>query len=713
MSSTDDLLDLDDDVNPLDGLRETAASIQRDVADATAAPAAATGDDLLARARAMLAERSAAAASEPGSPAAAPAAAAAGDVAEAPAEAPVDTDADADRLPATSDDPHVRAAILREAEAEESERFRSELDDDYFHAVERSQDLGAALVAAKVIDDQLLETGRAIVRSTPGSQLARIFREAGVDERALQRVVADLAGLRFERVSMDTLEAGKHYQRLGPRYCRDHGVIPIRLAHGRLVVGVVDPDDLILLDEVRYKLGLNVKCVVVPATDIDAITGESLEGAGYGNDDADSGGDAASAFSMEEMLDDIEEDDVAVVENKDDDLDLEKIAGESPVIRYVNFLIFNAVKEGASDIHIEPQEKRLQVRYRIDGILSDAQSPPAHMAAAVISRLKIMGNLDIAERRLPQDGRIRAMVHGRKLDLRLSTLPMVTGEKAVLRILDSKSIQVELEDLGMDEDCYSIWMNQIMNPNGIVLVTGPTGSGKTTTLYSSLGKMDRKRLNISTAEDPVEYHLNGINQTPVNHKIGMTFAAALRALLRQDPDVIMVGEIRDHDTAKTAIEASLTGHLVLSTLHTNDAPSTITRLINIGVEPYLVGSAVNACLAQRLVRKICPNCEEHFKPEDDVLEAMAMQGVACDEIFKGKGCDKCRQTGYSGRLGLYELLVMNDNLRDRVAGNPNVTEFRRQCVELGMISLRQDGYRKIAAGQTTIDEILRVTESTI
>ncbi|MEM6459596.1 MAG: GspE/PulE family protein, partial [Planctomycetota bacterium] len=289
--------------------------------------------------------------------------------------------------------------------------------------------------------------------------------------------------------------------------------------------------------------------------------------------------------------------------------------------------------------------------------------------------------------------------------------PMVQGEKCVMRILDTRSIQVDLDDLGFDEDALHIWKSQIDQPHGIVLVTGPTGSGKTTTLYASLGKMDRDKLNISTAEDPVEYHLNGINQTQVHAKIGMTFAAALRALLRQDPDVIMVGEIRDQETAKTAIEASLTGHLVLSTLHTNDAPSAITRLINIGVEPYLIGSAVNGVLAQRLVRRICEHCKEPAPPSDLAADHLAMQGIGPDQVFHGAGCDKCRGTGYAGRLGIYELLVLNDQLRDRVAANPNVTEFRRMCVEGGMVTLREDGFRKVAAGRTTVDEVLRVTES--
>jgi type IV pilus assembly protein PilB len=340
-------------------------------------------------------------------------------------------------------------------------------------------------------------------------------------------------------------------------------------------------------------------------------------------------------------------------------------------------------------------------------------NPPHHMHAAIISRLKIMSNLDISERRLPQDGRIRAMVHGRKLDLRLSTLPTAQGEKAVMRILDTRSIQVKLEELGLDPDALLIWKHQIDNPHGIILVTGPTGSGKTTTLYASLGQMDMAKLNISTVEDPVEYHLNGVTQVQTHERIGMTFSAALRSLLRQDPDVIMLGEIRDAETARIAIQASLTGHLVLSTLHTNDAPSSITRLINIGVEPYLIGAAVNATLAQRLVRKICSHCKDLTAPSEHIVDHLAMHGISPEQVYAGKGCDKCRNTGYSGRIGLYEMLILDDMMRDKIASNPSVTELRRMCVERGMVTLREDGFKKVALGMTTVDEVLRVTESTI
>jgi type IV pilus assembly protein PilB len=324
-----------------------------------------------------------------------------------------------------------------------------------------------------------------------------------------------------------------------------------------------------------------------------------------------------------------------------------------------------------------------------------------------------MANLDIAERRLPQDGRIRAVVHERKVDLRMSTLPCANGEKCVLRILDNRSISVGLDDLGFGENELTIWKNQIDQPHGIILVTGPTGSGKTTTLYASLRQMDANKLNISTVEDPVEYHLGSVNQTQVHAKIGMTFGAALRALLRQDPDVVMLGEIRDKETAEIAVQASLTGHLVLSTLHTNDAPSSITRLINIGVEPYLISAAVNAVLAQRLVRKVCQHCKEEYVPSDEMKQFLTLQGFQSEKVIRGKGCDRCRKTGYAGRMGIYELMVMDDSLRDHITGNPDVTHLRKLCRERGLVTLRTDGFTKVMKGLSTVDEILRVTENSL
>lgn len=563
----------------------------------------------------------------------------------------------------------------------------------------RAAELGDLLLECGAVNAQQLSTARTVVEKTPGKTLAAIFVEAGIDEPAVQEALAQVTRLSFERITPESVD-NKYLQRLGVEFCQNNGLMPLRMHGSRLILGVINPDNLLILDEVKHKLGIAIKPVVISRRDIATVL-ESLKG------------EEEAAIAVDEIIAGIQEDDVEVVQTKNEELDLEKMAGESPVIRFVNYLIFNAVQEGASDIHIEPQEKKLQIRFRIDGVLFEMMNPPQHMHSAIVSRLKIMANLDISERRLPQDGRIRAMVHGRKLDLRMSTLPTAQGEKCVLRILDTRAIQVPLENLGMGEDTLLMWKRQIDQPHGIILVTGPTGSGKTTTLYASIGQMDKARLNISTVEDPVEYHLGGINQTQTFEKIGMSFSAALRSLLRQDPDVIMVGEIRDAETGRIAIQASLTGHLVLSTLHTNDAPSSITRLINIGVEPYLIGAAVNAVLAQRLVRKICGSCKKQVPPDEHIAEHLAMHGVGLDQVWKGVGCDKCRNTGYAGRLGLYELLILDDFLRDKIASNPSVTEFRRMCVERGMSTLRLDGFHKVANGQTTVDEVLRVTESTI
>ncbi len=566
-------------------------------------------------------------------------------------------------------------------------------------------DQGAAADVAQVLLDNGVvsaadvTSARGLIAKSPGKRLADVFIEMSIDEAEVQSAVAIVAGLAFERVEPQEIPV-KLLEKLGPEFCRERGVLPLRMSGQRVVVGVTHPENLITIDEVRHRLGLPVKAVVICRKDIQKLVESRRE------ED-----EPQQDLNVDEIIANVEEDDVEVVQTKEEELDLEKMAGESPIIRLVNYLIFDAVKQGASDIHIEPQEKKMAVRYRIDGVLFEAMNPPASMHAALISRLKVMSNLDISERRLPQDGRIRAMVHGRKLDLRLSTLPTVQGEKAVMRILDTRSIQVNLDQLGMDEDVLLMWKRQIDQPHGILLVTGPTGSGKTTTLYASLGQMDRTEMNISTVEDPVEYHLNGINQVQAHEKIGMSFAAALRSLLRQDPDVVMVGEIRDAETAKIAIQASLTGHLVLSTLHTNDAPSSVTRLINIGVEPYLIGSAVNATLAQRLVRKICDHCKVVAEPNPELIEHLQLVGLNPHELYKGEGCDRCRNTGYSGRVGLYELLVLDDFLRDKIVSNPNVTEFRRVCVERGMISLRNDGFRKVMRGLTTVDEVLRVTEA--
>ena len=559
-------------------------------------------------------------------------------------------------------------------------------------------ELGARLLADGCVDAARLAQARKLQRQTSGKRLADVLVDMGVDAAAVGQAVADAAGLPFERIDPEVVDQ-RYLHRLGLDYCKENQVVPIGEIGSRVLVGLTDPQRLFMLDDVRRRLGKPVKVVLTTAEDITTVLESFTE-----HSEAD--------VAVDEIIADIAEDDVEVVDDEQEDVDLEKQAGQSPVIRFVNYLIYDAAKNGASDIHIEPQEKRLRIRYRIDGVLFESMNPPHGMHAAIVSRLKIMANLDISERRLPQDGRIRVVVHGRKLDLRLSTLPTGQGEKAVLRILDGRSIKVTLDQLGMPADALSLWAQQINQPHGILLVTGPTGSGKSTTLYASLGQMDRNKLNISTVEDPIEYHLDGINQVQAHEKIGMSFAAALRSLLRQDPDVIMVGEIRDGDTARIAIQAALTGHLVLSTLHTNDAPSSITRLLNIGVEPFLIGGAVNGVLAQRLVRRVCEHCRREVKPTEELAEYLQMHGFTVDRVYEGAGCAKCHETGYSGRVGLFELLVLDDVLRDAIARRPNVTEFRRQCVERGMLTLRAAGFAKVAEGVTTLEEVLRVTAAT-
>ncbi len=527
--------------------------------------------------------------------------------------------------------------------------------------------------------------------------LEALIKNNAIGETLALQAVAEYFKLPFFRVTVEDID-DEIFALLPSQYIKNKSAIPIRWDEDAVIVGISDPADVFLIDDLKRRIPHPLRLVVTPAQDIRRVLEES---------------NGSNEQQVDELIKDISEDAVEVVTDQVDDVaDMEKIAGESPVIRYVNFLISSATKEGASDIHIEPGERKMRVRYRIDGILFAQQSPPGQMHAAIVSRLKIMANLDIAERRLPQDGRIRATVHGRTVDLRVSTLPIAHGEKCVIRILDNRSISVGLEQLGLSEISLANFRRQILQPHGIVLVTGPTGSGKTTTLYSALQVMDGDRLNISTVEDPVEYELDFTNQVGVHDSIGMTFSAALRSLLRQDPDVIMIGEIRDEETARIAIQASLTGHMVLSTLHTNDAPSSITRFINIGVEPYLISAAMNAVLAQRLVRRICENCKQPLTSAPDHIKAYLEKFEASSEhLFQGAGCEKCRHTGYKGRVGLYELLELDEELRDLVTSNPSLGDLRRSAEDKGMISLREDGLQKAAKGQTTIDEIMRVTET--
>lgn len=563
------------------------------------------------------------------------------------------------------------------------------------------------------VEDRLIDHGtitpdqvnkaRSIHEQTPRKRIGQVLVDMGaITETELLICIAEQYNLPFLNLTPDMIDM-QVFKLLDPAFIQNHNILPLDCKDGKLKIATPDPANVFLLDEVRRKVNMPLLIHVSLACEIQNILETILK-------------DANPNYDIEDIIEDMEDGDLEVVATREEEIaDVERAAAGSPVIKLVNYLFLNAVKEGASDIHIEPGDKQLKVRYRIDGVLFEALAPPHTMHAAVVSRIKIMANLDIAERRLPQDGRIRVMIHGRKVDMRVSTVPCSYGEKVVIRILDTRSTQQSLANLGIDPDILEILDEQIKQPHGMILVTGPTGSGKSTTLYASLRSMDTLSLNVSTVEDPVEFQLEQVTQIQVQEHIGMTFSAALRSLLRQDPDVIMVGEIRDGETARIAVQASLTGHLVLSTLHTNDAPSSVTRLINIGIEPYLIASSTNAILAQRLVRKICSNCKEPAKisPNEDTIDPAALEAIGLEmkDTFQGKGCDHCRNTGYQGRVGLYELMLIDDEYRNIITGNPTATELRQLCKKRGMVTLRQAGLRKVKQGLTTFQEILRVTEN--
>ncbi len=503
-------------------------------------------------------------------------------------------------------------------------------------------------------------------------------------------------------------EFGVPYAKLEPRlhdpkvvellprdFMEKNVVLPLFCVRDVLTVAVAEPANVFLIDELKQISGKDVQIVAATARDIRRMFTSLPD---------------SKVFVIDDIIEDSEQAEVTLVENAIEDIgDVEEIAGQSPVIRLVNYIIYQAVSEGASDIHIEPAERCVRVRYRIDGRLHKALEVPSHLLGAVTSRIKIMASMDISERRLPQDGRVHVLLQGRKIDLRVSTFPGNRGEKTVIRVLDTRSVSLNLRDLGFAEDILGTFQEFVHAPNGIVLVTGPTGSGKSTTLYAALNEVATMENNVCTVEDPIEYHLSMINQFQVQEKIGMTFSKALRTLLRQDPDVIMVGEIRDEETARTAIQAALTGHLVFSTLHTNDACSAITRLINMGVEPYLISAALNMVLAQRLVRRICARCRQPYDPPRKMKRALErLGGEAVETYYRGVGCRRCRNTGYSGRIAIHELLVIDDRLRDAIVAGESVTVLRQMAEQQGMVTLRFDGFRKVKEGITTADEVLRV-----
>jgi type IV pilus assembly protein PilB len=490
---------------------------------------------------------------------------------------------------------------------------------------------------------------------------------------------------------------------VGREVCERHRIIPVSRSGSSIIFAMSDPTNLHAIDDIKFLTGYNVEPVVASETAIQAAIERYYTVAGPSLDDV------MADFDMgdEEIEFGADEEDINVME-------LERASEDAPVVRLVNFILLSAIKKRASDIHVECYEKKLRVRYRIDGVLHEELSPPFKLKAAIVSRLKIMSQLDIAERRLPQDGRIKLkMGKGKEMDFRVSVLPTMWGEKVVMRLLDKSNLQLDMAKLGFDPAPLKDFHWAIHQPWGMVLVTGPTGSGKTTTLYSALSELNKPGHNVSTAEDPVEYNLYGINQVQMHDEIGLNFAAALRSFLRQDPDVLMVGEIRDFETAEIAVKAALTGHLVLSTLHTNDAPATISRLLNMGVEPFLITASVNLVLAQRLARRICADCKAPTPFDAEALREIGFtdEQIAGATIMKGQGCGTCNGSGYKGRVALYEVMRFNDELKEMVLQGASAAELKAGAIRNGMSTLRMSGIKKVLDGMTTPEEILRVTMS--
>jgi general secretion pathway protein E len=545
------------------------------------------------------------------------------------------------------------------------------------------------LASGKVSPDDLRKIRK--FASEKGERVDRMLVELGfMSEDDLLPVMAEFHGVRLVDAA-EIPDSPPAIDRLSVEFMRSARILPIRVADGRVELAMADPSDGSVLENVEVVTGLQVVPVLVRPRDLL----ERFDGI-FGHTESASEGDDSGIEIMQDDEEDVEH--------------LRDMASEAPVIRLVNQILSRAVEQRASDIHVEPFENELRIRYRIDGVLHDVDPPPRSMTAAVISRLKLMAKLNIAERRLPQDGRIKIRLVGREIDLRVSSLPTLYGESVVLRILDRSSIVVDLLKLGMPDDTLAAFEHMIGQPHGLLLVTGPTGSGKTTTLYGALDKINSPDKKIITIEDPVEYQLRGVNQIHVRSQIGLTFAAGLRSIVRQDPDVIMVGEIRDAETAEIAIQAALTGHLVLATLHTNDAPGAVSRLLDMGVEDYLLASSLLGVLAQRLVRNLCGSCRRPVDITPELLTEVDATDATGVTVFEEVGCKACAGTGFRGRSGIYELLDVSESIRKMILERRPADQLKGRAVELGMRTLRDDGWRKARAGATTVAEVLRVTQ---
>lgn len=561
-----------------------------------------------------------------------------------------------------------------------------------------STKIGAILLSENLITEEQLAKAIEIQKKEGGRLGSILVRLGFVDEGKIAEFLSQQYGVPY--VDLKTKQIDPKVLSLIPKdLCRKYMVVPFDKAGNTLHVAIADPSNAYALEDLRFITGYTIKPYVAVESSISHIL------------ESESTTDLAVSNIIEESFE-IDELEFEEISDKEVSIDeLKKEVADTPIVKLVNYILHEAIKRGASDIHVEPYEKDFRVRLRVDGVLYDLLKPPRNIKDAVISRLKILAELDIAEKRLPQDGRIKLKLPNKTVDMRVSTLPVLFGEKVVLRLLDKSNLQLDLEKLGFEPSSLERFIKGIESPYGMVLVTGPTGSGKSTTLYSALSRLNKVDVNIMTAEDPVEYNLFGINQVQIKDEIGLNFAAALRSFLRQDPDIIMVGEIRDYETAEIAIKAALTGHLVLSTLHTNDAPSTINRLLNMGIEPFLVASSTVVILAQRLARKICSKCAEKVKIP---AEALLSVGFRKDELdtfvpMKGKGCDACGGTGYKGRLALYEVMSISEGIRELILRGANANELKKAAIDEGMITLRRSGLEKIKKGITTLEEVVRVT----
>ena len=546
------------------------------------------------------------------------------------------------------------------------------------------------IVTAEQIEQALAEQSEKGHRKLLGELLVEL---GYCTENQIASALAQAYGLPYAQVTPKLCDA-KMLEVLPREFLEEHIVLPLFKVYDVLTVAVSEPTNVFLIDEIEHITGCRVQVVCATAKDIKATLQSYLP--------------AANVFVIDDIIDDEQLEDFTLIENITEDIgNLEEIAGQSPVVKLVNHLIYDAVRENASDIHIEVDDKVLRVRYRVDGCLYEKMRPPHQMHPAIVSRIKIMADLDIAQRRLPQDGGIHVMLEGRSVDLRVSVMPANFGEKVVIRIIDPQRVIFNFETLGFTYDNLQKFRQVIQSPNGMILVTGPTGSGKNTTLYAALSELNSEEVNICTVEDPVECNIVGVNQFEVHSGSGFTFATALRSLLRQDPDIVMVGEIRDMDTANIAVQAALTGHLVFSTLHTNDSIGAVTRLLDLGVAPYLVSASLKGVLAQRLVRKICPNCKTKYEPAAGIRKYVEKIGCEVSEYYRGVGCRKCRNTGHIGRIAIHELFVPDEDIRELICEGKSQKSILAKAQANGMVGLQIDGIEKVKAGIVAIEEVFR------